>query len=142
MKKPKILIVDDEEIIRDSLAEWLTDSGYEALTAPDGLHALDIIKQQEIDVMISDLKMPGMDGIELLKKTKQINPDLPIIIMTAYGTVNSAIEVIKSGAYDYLEKPFCPERGEILLKNILIHQTVLKENIALKKELAKKSRVE
>ena len=153
MEKHKILVVDDEEIIRDSLAEWLTESGYEALTAPDGLQALDIIKQsrlgrdsavapQDIDIMIADLKMPGMDGLELLKKTKQLNPDLPIIIMTAYGTVNSAIEAMKSGAYDYLEKPFCPERGEIIIKNILAHQTVLKENIALKKELAKKFRFE
>lgn len=139
MEKSKILVVDDEEIIRDSLSEWLADAGYEALTAPDGARALEIIKQDEIDVLLADLKMPGMDGIELIGKAKEINPNLPVIIMTAYGTVSSAIEAMKVGAYDFLEKPFCPERVEVILKNLTEHQHIVKENIALKKELAHKS---
>lgn len=153
MEKHKILVVDDEEIIRDSLSEWLTESGYEALTASDGPQAIGLIKQSrlgrdsagappDIDIMITDLKMPGMDGVELMKRAKQINPNLPIIIMIAYGTISSAIEAMKAGAYEYLEKPFCPERGEIIIKNLLAHQTILKENIALKKELTKKFQFE
>jgi DNA-binding NtrC family response regulator len=139
MEKPKILIVDDEEIIRNSLAEWLNDAGYESVTASDGSEALNIIIQnKDINIMLADLKMPGIDGMQLMKQAKELNPDLAVIIVTAYGSVPSAIEAIKGGAYDYLEKPFCPERVEVLIKNILVHQNVVKENIALKKELAKK----
>ena len=142
MKKGKILVVDDEEIIRDSLAEWLVDAGYEPLTAPDGLQALEVIRKADVDIMLADLKMPGIDGIELIKRARQIRPDLPAIIMTAYGTVSSAIEAMKAGAYDFMEKPFCPERVEILLTNLMSHQTVLKENIALKRELERKFQFE
>jgi DNA-binding NtrC family response regulator len=142
MGKNKILLVDDEEIVRDSASEWLTEAGYEVLTASDGMQALNIVREQDIDIMLADLKMPGMDGIELIRKSKEINSNLPVVIMTAHGTIASAIEAMKAGAYDYLEKPFCPERAEILIKNLLAHQTVLKENIALKKELTKKHQLE
>ena len=142
MEKYKILVVDDEEVIRNSLAEWLTDTGYESLTAPDGPQALNIIKDTDIDIMLADLKMPGMDGMELMKQAQEINPDLAVIIMTAYGTIASAIDAIKAGAYDYLEKPFCPERVEVLIKNIMTHKNVVKENVALRKELAKKYQFE
>jgi len=142
MEKGKILVVDDEEIIRESLAEWLTDAGYAALTAADGKQALALIRKEDVDIILTDLKMPGMDGIELIKQIKQIDPALPVVIMTAYGTVGSAIEAMKTGAYDYLEKPFCPERVEVIINNLLAHQSVVKENIALKKELARKLQFE
>jgi DNA-binding NtrC family response regulator len=142
MHKGKILIVDDEEIIRDSLSEWLVDAGYEPVTAPDGIKALEVISKADVDIMLADLKMPGIDGVELIKRARQIKPDLPAIIMTAYGTVSSAIEAMKAGAYDFMEKPFCPERVEILLTNLMSHQTVLKENIALKRELERKFQFE
>jgi len=145
MNKSKILIVDDEEIIRDSLAEWMTDAGYEATVAPDGKEALAIIRKNEdgpeeeqFDVVLADLKMPEMDGMELMRHIKEINPNLAVIIMTAFGTIASAIESIKSGAYDFLEKPFCPERVEVIIKNALSHHNIIKENIALRKELGKK----
>jgi DNA-binding NtrC family response regulator len=149
MIKNNILVVDDEEIIRDSLSEWLSDSGYGVMTVPDGASALEIIKRKNVDMMIADLKMPVMDGIELIKKAREIDPTLPVVIMTAYGTVASAIEAMKAGAYDYMEKPFCPERVEIIIKNLLAHQNVVKENIALKegnialkKELGRKFQFE
>lgn len=142
MQKSKILVVDDEDVIRDSFSEWLTEAGYEVATASDGGEALDIISSQEIDIVIADLKMPGMDGIELMKRVKGADPNLPVIIMTAYGSIASAIEAMKAGAYDYLEKPFCPERVEIMIKNLVAHQTILKENIALRKELSKKYQFE
>jgi DNA-binding NtrC family response regulator len=142
MEKGTILVVDDEEIIRESLSEWLSDEGFDVITAPDALKALDIIKSRDIDIMLADLKMPGIDGIELIKRAKEINPELPVIIMTAYGTVASAIEAMKVGAYDFMEKPFCPERVELIIKNLLNHQSVVKENIALKKELGKKHQFE
>lgn len=142
MMKSKILVVDDEEVIRTSFSEWLTEVGYEVLTAPGGQEALDIIKQGEIDVLLADLKMPLMDGILLMKKVKEFDPNLPVVIMTAYGSIASAIEAMKAGAYDYLEKPFCPERVEIMIKNLMAHQIILKENVALRKELSKKYQFE
>ncbi|MBI5778828.1 MAG: sigma-54-dependent Fis family transcriptional regulator [Planctomycetes bacterium] len=142
MEKYKILVVDDEEVIRNSLAEWLTDTGYESLTAADGPQALNIIKDADIDIMLADLKMPGMDGMQLMKQAQEINPDLSVIIMTAYGTIASAIDAIKAGAYDYLEKPFCPERVEVIINNIMAHKNVVRENIALKKELSRKYQFE
>ena len=142
MEKYKILVVDDEEVIRNSLAEWLSDTGYESFIASDGPQALKIIQDTDIDIMLCDLKMPGMDGMEVMKQAQKINPDLAVIIMTAYGTIASAIDAIKAGAYDYLEKPFCPERVEVLIKNIMTHKNVVKENIALRKELTKKYQFE
>lgn len=142
MKKHKILVVDDEKVVRESLSEWLTEAGYEILTAADGISALELIQKQEIDILVADLKMPKIDGIELMKRAKGTNPHLPVIIMTAYASIESAVMATKEGAYDYLEKPFCPERVELLIKKLLAHQDVIKENIALKQKLEKRFQFE
>lgn len=102
-----VLIVDDEDNLRRVLSVQLGRSGFECLTAPDGSKALKILeKRPDIAVVITDMKMPGMDGVELLRNIKQINPRLPVIILTAFGTITSAVEAVKSGAFDYMEKPF------------------------------------
>ncbi len=142
MQKHKILVVDDEEVVRESLAEWLTDAGHEIITAPDATRALEIMKNNEFDILIADLKMPKIDGIELMKRAKAIYPHLPVIIMTAYASVETAVMAMKEGAYDYLEKPFCPERVEMLIQKLLAYQDVIKENIVLKKQLEKRFQFE
>ncbi len=103
--KPKILIVDDEKPLRDTLAKWFKPS-YEALTAPDAAAALELIKANpDLQLMISDVKMPGENGVELLKKAKALRPDLATILLTAYGTVDLAVEAMKVGASDFFQKP-------------------------------------
>jgi len=113
-KKAKILVVDDEAIVRDSLRDWLSDVGHQVLTAENGFQALEIIQKEKPSIAIVDLVMPGMDGIELLKRAKEISPGIEVVIITAYGSIPTAITAIREGAYDYIEKPFCPEKVELL----------------------------
>ena len=141
-KKAKILVVDDEAIIRESLHDWLTDAGYEVLTAEDGSKALEIITGERVGVVIADLVMPGMDGIELMRRAKELNPTIQVIIITAYGSIPTAIAAMREGAYDYIEKPFCPERAELLIEKLLAHQGLIEENISLHERLEERYRFE
>jgi len=104
-----ILVVDDELIVRDSLKEWLEDEGFSVDMADSGQAALDMLSEKTYHLMLTDIKMPGMDGVEVLKKAKEIFPELTIVMMTAYATVETAVEAMKTGALDYLLKPFDPE---------------------------------
>uniref|UniRef100_A0A7C4TFS8 Sigma-54-dependent Fis family transcriptional regulator n=1 Tax=candidate division WOR-3 bacterium TaxID=2052148 RepID=A0A7C4TFS8_UNCW3 len=137
MQKYRILIVDDEEMVRDALSDWLTNLGYETRAVEDGFRALNEIEIDNWDIVMVDLKMPKMDGIEVLKRVHKIKADLPVIIITGHGTVDSAVLAMKEGAADYVMKPFNPEEINIILKKILEHQKVVKENILLRKELTK-----
>ncbi|MDZ7667713.1 MAG: sigma-54 dependent transcriptional regulator [Desulfotignum sp.] len=101
-----ILIVDDEKHYRLILSEVLQEEGYDSFTAASGMEALDILKSQIIDLVLTDVKMPGMTGIDLLENIKEINPDLPVIIMTAFGSVEKAVEAMHKGAYTFVLKPF------------------------------------
>jgi DNA-binding NtrC family response regulator len=134
-KKAKILVVDDEAIIRESLRDWLSDVGHQVLTAENGPQALEIIRKEEPSIVIADLVMPGTDGIELMKSAKEISPNIEVIIITAYGSIPTAITAMREGAYDYIEKPFCPERAELLVEKLVEHQRLLEENIALQQKL-------
>jgi DNA-binding NtrC family response regulator len=134
-KKTKILVVDDESIVRESLHDWLDSVGYNVLIAESGEEALRIIKQKKIKIMLTDLFMPGMDGIELMKKSREIDPSISSVIITAHGTIQTAITAIKEGAYDYIEKPFCPEKVELLIKNLVDHQNLIEENISLRQKI-------
>ncbi len=135
--KPCIMIVDDEEIVRTSLSSWLREDGYEVLIEESGKRALEDLKNHDCDLMLVDLKMPEMDGLQLMKEVKKSLPDLPVIIMTAYATVDTAVKAIKEGAYDYFMKPFDPEEISLTIKKILKQQRLEQENIYLRKELAK-----
>jgi len=135
MRKAKILVVDDEAIVRESLQDWLRDAGYQVLTAENGPKALEVIGKEKPGIMIADLVMPGMDGIELMKRAKAQQPGIEVVIITAYASIPTAITAMKEGAYDYIEKPFCPERAELLVKKLAEHQELVEENLSLRQKL-------
>ena len=134
-KKTKLLVVDDEDIVRESLRDWLSSVGYKVLTANCGEEALRIIKQKKVRIMIADLIMPGINGIELMKQARAIVPTISTVIITAHGTIQTAITAIREGAYDYIEKPFCPEKVELLIKNLVEHHNLIEENITLRQKI-------
>ena len=109
-KKFRILVVDDEMIVRDSLKEWLQEEGFSVDMAESGSEALKRLSEGPYHLMLTDIKMPGMDGVEVLQKAKEFCPDLCVVMMTAYATVETAVEAMKTGALDYLVKPFDPEK--------------------------------
>jgi len=141
-KTTKILVVDDESIVRESLHDWLDSVGHKVVTAESGEEALRIIKQKKIKIMLADLIMPGMNGIELMKKAREIVPTISTVIITAHGTIQTAITAIREGAYDYVEKPFCPEKVELLIKNLVEHQNLIEENISLRRKIEDRFRFE
>jgi two-component system response regulator AtoC len=142
MKKVKILVVDDEAIVRESLSDWLKDVGYQVFTAENGHKALEVIEKEKPSIMIADLVMPGMDGIELMKRAKAQQPKIEVIIITAYASIPTAINAMKEGAYDYIEKPFCPEKAEFLVKKLAEYQELVEENLSLRQRLEDRYRFE
>ena len=127
-----ILVVDDEKNYLLVLSAVLEDEGYEVLTAQGGHEALEIQKSSDLDLILSDMKMPAMDGIELLENIKALDPDLPMIMMTAHGTVDKAVEAMQKGAYSYILKPFDNERLTIYVKKAVSMFQVVKENRRLR----------
>jgi two-component system response regulator AtoC len=142
MKQVKILVVDDEAIVREALSDWLKDIGYQVFTAENGHKALEVIEKEKPGIMIADLVMPGMDGIELMRRAKAHQPNIEVIIITAYASVPTAITAMKEGAYDYIEKPFCPERAELLVKKLAEHRELVEENLSLRQKLEDRYRFE
>jgi len=140
MRKSRILVVDDEEIMRSSLSDWLKDDGYDVLAVEDGFEAIERVKREEWDLAVVDLKMPKIDGLEVLRKLREMRPKLPVIIITAYATIDSAVMAIKEGATDYIVKPFNPEEISRVIAKLVEHQRLIRENIQLRKELTKKFR--
>ena len=127
-----VLIVDDEKNYPPIIAAILQEEGYETLTANSGPEALELLKNSDIDLMLTDMKMPGMDGISLLEKVKIQNPDLPVIMMTAYGTVEKAVEAMQKGAYSYILKPFDNDRLVLYVNKANEIYRVVKENRRLR----------
>ncbi|MGD9081434.1 MAG: sigma-54 dependent transcriptional regulator [Desulfobacterales bacterium] len=127
-----ILIVDDEKNYLTILSALLEDEGFEVLTAPGGSEALEVHKSSDLDLILTDMKMPKMDGIELLENIKEDDPDLPVIMMTAHGTVDKAVEAMQKGAYTYVLKPFDNERLIIYVKKAISMYQVVKENRRLR----------
>lgn len=128
----RILVCDDQEMMRDSLAGTLAREGHEVVAAADGAAALQRLSSQRFDLLITDLKMPRMTGIELLAEAKKLRPDMPVVLMTAYATVQTAVEAMKLGAYDYIQKPFDGDEIKLLVDRTLEHSRLIKENLALK----------
>ncbi len=137
--KPRILVVDDEESIREFLEIMLKKEGFEVTLAEDGKRAQEILKKKSFEMVISDLQMPHVTGIELLKFTKDLNSDIVFMIITAFGTTETAVEAMKLGAYDYITKPFKIDEVRILIHNALKSKKLETENIQLKKELKKEN---
>ncbi len=133
----KILIIDDEQYILDSLSDVLSDEGYVCLTALDGFEGIRIIEQENPDVVLLDIWMDEIDGIEVLKRVKSIYPTLPIIMISGHGTIETAVQTTKLGAFDFIEKPLSLEKVLILIKNALNYKKIQEENEFLKSNFLK-----
>ena len=135
MSVPRILIVDDEEIVRESLSGWLEKDGYQVSTAPDGPAALETLRAGTWSILLVDLKMPGMDGLQVLEAARKLQPEAAVVMITAYATVETAVKAIKLGASDYIVKPFDPEELSLMIQRIVGQQAIARENAILRKAL-------
>ena len=133
--KGKILIVDDETVVRDSLGKWFSSEGYQARPVASAREALESITNAEYDVALLDIKMPGMDGMELQARLKEADPELTVIVMTGYASVETAVQALKQGAYDYITKPIDPDELSHLVANALEHRRARREVVRLRENL-------
>jgi two-component system, NtrC family, response regulator HydG len=136
----KLLIVDDELSVRDSLAKWFREEGYEIGTAENANDALTRLAEQRWDLALVDIKMHGTDGIELQRRMHEVDPELLVIIMTGYASVETAVTALKNGAYDYVTKPLDPDEIAHLVKNALGHKRTAQENVLLRETVAEIAR--
>ena len=134
-KNVRILIVDDEFSVRNSLSAWFEDEGYSVDVAANGKEALVKLAESQWDIFFLDLKMPGMSGLELQKKIMEIQPNSTIVMITAFASVESAVEAMQSGAYDYLSKPFDPDYLALMVRNIIERKQLKEEAATLKKTI-------
>ncbi|MEE9457186.1 MAG: response regulator, partial [bacterium] len=130
--KAKVLVVDDEPIKRAVLEDELREAGYDVAAASNPLEAESILEKSNFDVVLTDLRMPGQDGINFLRELKEKRPEQNVIVMTAYGTVETAVEAMKSGAFDYIQKPFSTEELLLKLDRLLRYEGLSNENKALR----------
>ena len=131
----KILIVDDELVVRDSLGKWFASEGYTARPAGGAREGLELIQQMEFDIALIDIRMPGMDGMELQARLHEADPELTVIIMTGYASVETAVQALKHGAYDYITKPVDPDELSHLVANALEHKRARREVVRLRENL-------
>jgi two-component system response regulator PilR (NtrC family) len=131
----KILVADDDEIVRDVITALLSGEGYAVTPVSDGLEAVSRLRIEDFHLVITDLMMPGADGIEVLKYAARSNPDIAVILLTAFGTLDTTLEAIKEGAYDYLTKPFKNQEITILAEQAFQRAQLLADNRELKKNL-------
>jgi DNA-binding NtrC family response regulator len=142
MSSAKILIVDDELIMRESLAGWLERDGHQVQTAASGEDALERLKETKFDIMLVDIKMEGISGLDVLRHVKESDPDIAIVMITAYGSIQTAIEAMKNGAYDYMLKPFDPNELGMLIEKIIRLQDQTREMHFLRQEHRERTRFE
>src|SRR5438874_1487426 len=133
MAKPRILVIDDEAAIRDSLRMTLEYEGYDYAAAATGQEGLALAERETPDLVVLDVKMPGMDGLEVLDRLRGMNETLPVIVISGHGTIGTAVEATKKGAFDFIEKPFASERVLVSLRNALDTRQLRDENRSLKK---------
>ncbi len=134
-KKISLLIVDDEESVRDSLFNWFIEDGYHVECAENAKKALAILESDNFDIILADIKMPGMDGLEMHRRIRSLNKDSIVIIMTAFAAVDSAVQALKDGAFDYVTKPFDPDDLSHLIRNAVKQISLKEENEALKEKV-------
>ena len=138
MKKPRILIAEDNDLSRANLSELLTMSGYDVMAVENGRKAMDALVEEKYDLLITDLKMPQADGLELLKFSKEMNPDQVVVVITGYGTVNTAVDAMKLGAFDYIVKPLKDDLVKLTVSRSLSYVQLKEENLTLKGHLREK----
>ena len=138
----KLLIVDDEFSVRDSLAKWFHEEGYSVTTAEDASDALSKLAADKFDAALVDIKMRGTDGIELQRRMHEAEPELVVIMMTGYASVETAVTALKNGAYDYVTKPLDPDEIAHLVRKALAHKKTEQENIRLRETVAEVARPE
>jgi DNA-binding NtrC family response regulator len=138
MFSPRILVVDDEMIVCESCQRILQEESYEVECVTSGQEAIERMKETPFDIVITDLKMPGVDGMEVLKSIREDYPDTVVIMITGFSTVETAVEAMKLGAFDYIPKPFTPDEVSIVVKKALEKRSLLLENIYLRQELREK----
>ena len=142
MGDTRVLIVDDELIMRETLAAWLERDGYNVENVASGEEALEKLKHTRFDIMLVDIKMEGMSGLEVLKQVTASDPDVAVVMITAYGSIATAIEAMKSGAEDYLLKPFDPNELGMLIEKIIVRQAQTRENLFLREQYKERTRFE
>ncbi len=133
----KILLIDDEEMIRRRLGELLTLDGYEVFLAEDGVKGLEMFKKENPEIILVDIKMPGMDGIEVLKEVKKISPETEVIVISGHSKMEISIDVLKQKAFDYIAKPINYDELVISVKGALEKQRLLIENRQIQEEVQK-----
>jgi DNA-binding NtrC family response regulator len=134
-KRISILVVDDEESVRDSLDNWFTEDGYRVECAENAKVALALLESNDFDIVLADIKMPGMDGLEMLRRIKALKKDTIVIVMTAFASVNTAVMALKDGAFDYVTKPFDPDDLSHLIRNATKQISLTEENEILKSKV-------
>jgi two-component system response regulator PilR (NtrC family) len=134
-----ILVVDDEQSLRDVLSIMLKRAGYAVTSAVDGEEAIELLNKEIFDLVITDLRMPKIDGMEVLKAVKSASPETVVLIITAFASADSAVEAMKQGAYDYLTKPFQVDEVQLIIRNALEKRRLTTENMLLKREMASQS---
>jgi DNA-binding NtrC family response regulator len=132
---PSILVIEDKDSMREMLYKTLEAEGYEVETALDGEKGVEKAKEKKYDLVLSDLKLPQMDGIQVLSALKELDTDVSVILMTAYGTIEKAVEAMKEGAFDFLTKPFDTDHLSVLIKRALENRRLMAENVLLREEL-------
>jgi len=131
----RILIVDDDPVVRDSLGKWFESEGFQATTLTSAREVLEQIQNSRWDAALIDIKMPGIDGMELQQRLREIDPELPVIIMTGYASIETAVKALKRGAYDYITKPFDPDELVHLVSNAVEHRWAKREVVRLRENL-------
>jgi len=135
----KIIIADDDKNLRKVLANELFEEGFNVAEADDGIKAVGLIEKNEYDVLLLDLNMPGLGGLDVLEKIKELEIPVEVIILTAHATISTAVEAMKMGAYDYLTKPFQIEELKMIIEKAYEKKRLLRENILLKSQIKRRS---
>ncbi len=142
MAKARVLVVDDEKSMRDLLSITLEKEGYDVLTAAGGEAAIEALRRDVTDAVITDLRMPKVDGLQVLRAAKEISPDVAVIVITAVASTETAVEAMKLGAYDYITKPFKLDEVSLIVRNALERKRLRDENLYLRKQLETQHRFE